>query len=640
MTTWFTFRNAPKTLPFGYTDKGSFSTGVTARIPFYLTDPGPHHYWQAPLMAVDFETTNLDKGDARNPNNQIVMCCVWRPEMFGGKVTEIDPATYEWPTRCILLAHNAKFELGWFRRLGVDVTDWLVWDTMLGEYVLAGNRPWALDLGSVCARYGLPGKHAIVAKLMSRGVCPSEIPRHWLLQRCIRDVESVVAIQRAQSQSLAAARLEPVFFTRCIVTPVLAEIEFQGMCLDEKLVEKEYDKESANKARLEKSLAEVTGGINLRSGKQLADVLYNKLGFQEPTDKRGNPARTQAGNPKTDKATIARLTGKSPEQKAFLQAFGALRDSDSALAKSLEFFRGVCRDYNGAFFGNFNQAVTRTHRLSSSGKRLLVDGRLRGVQFQNLPRNYKGLFWAGDEDYVMVEADGVGLEFRVAADLGDDPQALADIESGQDVHRFTASIIYNVPEDAVTPKQRTKAKAHTFKPLFSEGKTGSPREQKYYAAFKEKYAAITAEQTRWVAAAMRYGQIRLPSGLITYHTVRVTRSGFVEGSNQVRNIPIQSFATADIIPVSMVYTFWTMRAEGIDGALVNTVHDSIVGYVRKNQVDKFHKIVLDCFLDKTYRYIERVYGRIMKVPLGVGFKAGSHWGDGDEIKTTRGYKRQ
>jgi DNA polymerase I-like protein with 3'-5' exonuclease and polymerase domains len=605
-------------------------------LPFYLQEPGPDNYSRddVPYLFVDFETTNLDKGDPRNPSNGVVMCVV-RDAVNG--VHKVDQQKYPWPKKCVLVAHNAKFELGWFRRLGVDTKNWLVWDTMIAEYVLAGNRKWDLSLDGTCRRRGIPGKAALVDSMMSSGVCPSEIPERLLLARCKRDVESLATLQREQEQLLKADGLMPVFFTRCIVTPVLSEIESQGMVLDEKKVEQEYAKQTQEKARIEQSLAQISGGSNLRSGKQLGELLYDRLGFPEPRDRRGNPVRTQAGARPTDSDTIAALTGKTPEQKEFLKAFGAYRHADSALAKSLEFFKGVCEEKRGVFYANFNQCVTATHRLSSSGQRILVRGRTRGAQFQNLPREYKSLFWSGDEDYVMVEADGMGLEFRVAGELGNDPQVLADIVSGEDVHRYTASIIFGVVPDDVTGKQRTAAKAHTFKPLFSEGNSGTPRERKYYKAFKEKYKALTDEQETWVAGAMRHGSIRLPSGLITYHTLKMLPSGYVMGANQVRNIPIQSFATADIIPVSLVYTFWEMKEQGIDGALVNTVHDSIVGYVRKTDVDKFHKIVVDCFLDRTYEYVDKVYGRAMTVPLGVGFKAGKYWGEGEEIKTSRRY---
>lgn len=601
-----------------------------------MENPSPAWYDDAslPVLALDFETSNLDHGDPRTRANEIVMCCVAKNGMPAG---EVAAQTYQWPGRCILVAHNAKFELGWLKRLGVDTTDWLVWDTMIGEYVIAGNRKFDLSLDATCRRHGLPGKHSVVARMMDAGICPSEIPRHLLLARCNRDVDSVVAIARKQRKYMRANGLLPVMFTRCIVTPVLTEIEFQGMCLDKERVLEEHAKQTKIRAEAETALAALSNGANLRSGKQLGELVYGSLGFQEPCDKRGNILKTASGKPRTDEATLSGFKAKSPAQKAFLTAFRAHRGADSALTKSLDFFKGVVEERGGVFFGTFNQCVTKTHRLSSSGRRILVGGKQRGVQFQNLPRDYKRLFCAGAEGYVLVEADGAGLEFRVAGELGGDPVVLHSVESGEDVHRFTASVINGIPEEGVTSKQRTAAKAHTFKPLFSEGKTGTPREQRYYRAFKEKYATMTAEQERWVATAMKTGKLVLPSGLITYHKLRVTASGYVEGANVVRNIPIQSFATADIIPVSLVYTFWGMREAGIDGAIVNMIHDSVVAYISSVDVDKYRQIVVDSFLDKTYRYLDLVYGRKMVVPLGVGFKAGKFWGEGEELKFSHKY---
>jgi DNA polymerase I-like protein with 3'-5' exonuclease and polymerase domains len=539
----------------------------------------------------------------------------------------------------LVIAHNAKFELGWMIRQGLDITDLLVWDTMIAEYVLAGNRPVALDLDSVLKSWDMEGKERVIDALMKGGVCPSDMPEHLLERRVLSDVRSTHALFLEQREEIRSKGLLPVMFTRCILTPVLAYIEREGMNLDPKRVAAEVKKQRQIKAQAQAAMAIMAGGINMNSRKQLGKFLYGELGFAEPRDRRGNILRTAAGQPKTDKATLEGLKATTEEQRSFVRLRAEYGKAESALSKSLEFFQGVCDEYDGRFMANFNQTVTKTHRLSSSGRRLpFRDGKDRGAQFQNLPREYKPLFVPREADRVICEADGSGLEFRIAADLAKDAQARRDIlDPEHDVHSVTASVIKAKDQSAISKKERTDAKRHTFKPLFSTGKSGSHAEVRYYQWFKERYKGITDTQESWIADVLRNGQMRLPSGLIAYWNLTISSSGYIEGGNEVRNLPIQSFATADIIPISLTYTFWRAR-HAVDARLINTVHDSVVADVASKDVDKYRNLVVNCFLDDTYRYLDTVYKHKMFVPLGVGVTIGDHWGEGEESSYSKEFE--
>jgi DNA polymerase I-like protein with 3'-5' exonuclease and polymerase domains len=597
-------------------------------LPFYLKEPNPGDYLSLPFFALDFETTNIEFGNPVLPENKLVLAVVQK-EGHAPKEIPIDRLRRHIPRKGVLVAHNAKFELGWLIRHGVDISNLLVWDTMIAEYVIYGNQQVPLDLDSVCGRWGLPGKERVIDALMKGGVCPSQMPRARLLARCLRDVETTGRLFVRQMHYIHTNGLLPVMFTRCITTPVLAYIERQGMTLDEQRVGEEVTKARCEKARIEQELAGMAGGRNLNSRPQLAEFLYDVLKFEEVRDKRGNPRRTATGRRATDKAVLAALSASTQEQKRFLELQVAYAQVSAALSKSLEFFANVCAEQSGTFYGFFNQCRTKTHRLSSSARRLkFKDGTTRGVQFQNMPRAYKRLLKSRKGR--LVESDGSGLEFRVAVDLGHDRQGRTDIlDPEHDPHTYTSTIINRIPREQVTKALRTAAKSRTFKPLFSEGKTGTPREVAYYKDFKQRYSGITETQEAWVAEVLRTGQLRIASGLVCYWDLKVSPSGYIEGANQVRNLPVQSFATADIIPVSLAYTFWRSRF-AVDADILNTVHDSVVADVAEKDVDKYRAIVIRSFLDDTYQYLERVYGHTMFVPLGVGITTGTHWGEGEE----------
>lgn len=584
-----------------------------------------------PVLVLDFETTNLDHGDPRNPGNRLVDVAL----RVNGEVSRsiVPDIQRHSGSPAILVAHNAKFELGWLNRMGVDTTQWLVWDTMLAEYVLAGNRKVPLDLDSVCRRRGLGGKGRLVDRLMKAGVCPSEMPIHMLRERVLWDVDRTEKLFRLQTAELEERGLTRVMFTRCIMTPVLAHMETYGMLLDADRVNAEYERLVVERAQLAAKLSVIAEGRKLK-GPQLADLVYNKLGFEELRDRHGEPIRTKSGRPSTSKLTLAALVAKTPEQKEFLELYSAFNQVDAALTKTLAFFKGVVDEHAGRFTANFHQARTQTHRLSSSGKRLVFkDGKARTVQFQNFPRAYKGLFRAPD-GYVIAEADGSQLEFRTGGSLARDPQVLEDVLTGADVHRYTASVIFRVPEEKVSKEQRNNAKRFTFKPMYG-GQTGTKREQDYYEAFKRKYHVMYDTQMGWVHKVLKDKELRTASGLVFYWPdTAMKRSGYIINTPSIFNYPVQSFATAEIIPVSVVYTFWEARARGLDVRLVNTIHDSVVAEVAEKDLDKYREVVVECFLDRTYEYLLTVYGVDLYVPLGVDFRAGTHWGTGEETKVS------
>lgn len=623
---------------------------VTSVLPWYLRELNPEVYLdESTWLSLDFETTNLEKGSAHVRENRVVLSA--HAVACGGVVVEtssedggkgLAQLQRSVAASRILVAYNAKFELQWLARLGIETSHLLVLDPMIAEYVLAGNRKVPLDLDSVSRRYGIGSKDPVIASLMRGGVCPSDMPRRLLEKRVFSDVVLTRTLARLQLKRLKELKLLPVFFTRCITTPVLARMEMAGLTLDREAVMAEYSKVLKELGETEQHLAAIAGGKNLGSPKQLAEVLYDELKFPEPLKRNGKPDLTPSGRRKTDADTLESLVAKTPEQKSFVthrRRWGVL---NARVTKALEFFRHVCDERDGTFYGSYNQCITQTHRLSSSGRRVTFsDGFAGGTQFQNLPREYKKLFTVRGTygDSVIVETDGSGLEFRVAAFLGRDGVAQADIVSGADVHRYTASILLKKPEDRVTKLERQDAKPYTFKPLYG-GEYGTPDEVRYYEAFKAKYDGIAQAQKGWCNEVLKTKQLRTASGLILYwpHARPDRRDGRLDGScrRQVMNYPVQGFATADIIPVALTYLHHAVEGSGLRARLINTVHDSVISEVHVEDVEEYLALAEKAFLACTYRYLKEVFGVEFTVPLGLGITADKHWGGGEERKVSYG----
>lgn len=593
-------------------------------LPWFVSDPDPGVYLTDNYLVLDLETLNHDKGSALNPMNDIVLAA-WRlgkghpsygkqaeGHQWGGEIDQAGLLSLIGQTRFIV-AHNSKFELQWLRRCGLDLRSVLPYDTLLAEYVIAGNRKVPLALDASSSRHGLGFKHSGVASLIHAGVSPADIPRALLAPYCKQDVQLAEALFLAQRVELARDGLLPVAYCRNLVTPVLAHMEEKGMHLDKARVLETHIARVAELGTASEAFAQFTGGINPRSPKQLRDYLYGKLGFAELLTPHGRPDRTPSGNARTDRHAIHSLRADTDEQQQFKRLALEVAKHKKPV-ENLEKMKAVLDAGGTTVYAQFNQAVTGTHRLSSSG-------RGGGFQFHNFDRAFKPLFASRRDGWVVVEADAPQLEFRVAADLGGDRQAVQDIIEEVDIHAFTASVIGT---------SRQNAKAHTFKPLYG-GQSGTPEQKKYYEAFREKYRGIYETQRGWTFEVLKSGQLVTPWGLKFYWPdTKMKEGGYITNTPSIFNYPVQSFATADIIPLTLVLIWHSIK--GMEGFLVNTIHDSVIGEFPIYEIPEYSRILVKSFTEDIYWLVEKLYGIHMSVPLGVGIKAASHWGEGEEVK--------
>ena len=249
-------------------------------------------YKENDYVVLDFETTNINKGDCYAADNRIILAVwtvvkgdsvktkiKWGSEMeLGELVEDIEQAKF-------LVAHNAKFELGWLVRCGLDLKNTLVFCTMLAEYVLRGNRVhWLLNLDACAARRRLGGKESLVSKMIKKGVCPSEIHKPWLEKYCVVDVQVCHRVFLSQIKLLTRLNMLPVTLCRNLMTIPLVGLESKGAILDEERVSELHATTLARKTELEKDFAILTEGINLKSAPQVREFIYEKLKFAVPKD--------------------------------------------------------------------------------------------------------------------------------------------------------------------------------------------------------------------------------------------------------------------------------------------------------------------------------------------------------------------
>jgi DNA polymerase I-like protein with 3'-5' exonuclease and polymerase domains len=611
-------------------------------LPQHVEAPDPSLYMGDDYVVVDFETTTHLKGTPVSDENRIVLA-VWKKgnynstdrkaailgvrhkgtiestdtmrHCFGGEydlsdlVRDIGQASF-------VVAHNAKFELGWLRRCGLDLRDVVVYDTQIGDYVRGGNRYplQQLSLNKTAERYGLGQKQDIIGKMWAHDIETPDIPESWLLRYCIKDVELCESIFLKQREILKQRNLLPVLYQRCLVTPMLADLERRGMQLDEDKVNELMATMEDEYAAKTAELQEFAGGVPPASVKQKREYIYGVLGFKAPVDYRNKPILTPSGDFSVSADALARLRPKTQKQREYLRLHEEWANLHADVTKYLRKFRECCNETGGVLHAAFNQCSTRTHRLSSNGVTYKV-------QFQNLNRRFKPLFRSRNDGWYLGEADGAQLEFRVAAHLGRDRVALGDIWRGVDIHAFTAGIIGCT---------RQEAKAHTFKPLYG-GKSGTPEQKRYYSAFEKKYSGVSGTQREWVHGVLRTKSLETEWGLRYYWpSTKMTESGYITNTTSICNYPVQALATAEIIPSAMVCAWHRMR--DMQSFLVNTVHDSIIAEIHPDEAELWHEIAKQCLIHDAYMMMVNLYGLHLTVPLGAGVMMGTHWGSKDEVK--------
>ena len=259
-------------------------------------------------------------------------------------------------------------------------------------------------------------------------------------------------------------------------------------------------------------------------------------------------------------------------------------------------------------------------------------GRFSGADpnMQNMPRGgtfpVKKVFISRWEGGKILEADFAQLEFRVAAYLSQDGVAIEEVATGFDVHSYTSKVI----TDAGQPTTRQDAKAHTFAPLY--GATGFGRTQaeaKYYEHFTQKYQGIKSWHTRLASEAMNTGMITTPSGRqFSFPDIRRLTNGNVTNFTQIKNYPVQSFATADIVPLVLMHMedkFNTYKS-----CIVNSVHDSVVVDVHPEEINQVLYLIKE-INNELKSLIESKFGINLNVPLLLEAKIGDNWLDTKDV---------
>ncbi|MCR4665864.1 MAG: DNA polymerase I [Desulfovibrio sp.] len=395
--------------------------------------------------------------------------------------------------------------------------------------------------------------------------------------------------------------------------PVLSDMEQAGLAIDEGLfraflrdVETELEKLTARIF----SLAGTT--FNLRSSQQLAELLYTRLGLTPPS-------RTKDGKNSTNQQALEKLASAHPVIPPLLQ-FRKLEKVRSTYLEPLPHLT----DAGGRIHTVFDQKGTATGRLSSHDPNL-----------QNIPaRGALGLRMRGcfvaPRGFLLVSSDYSQIELRMLAHMSRDPVMLEAFRNNVDIHTRTAALMYDKPEESITPDERRSAKTINFGLIYGMGAPKLARELKisqaeaktfidqYFARLtrlRDFYDEVT-EQARSNGFVMTIaGRRRELTDILSANTYLRSQAG-----RQAVNTVIQGSA-ADIIKIAMVNAANDPELIAMGARLLLQVHDELLFEVPEARAEECGKRLAFCM-----EHVEPC-GTPLSVPLVADWGFGKSWGE-------------
>ena len=507
--------------------------------------------------------------------------------------------------------HNIKYDIQLLASQGIFLKQ-IEFDTMLASYLLNSHQRQhslehlVLDLfGTV-----LPNIDLVLGK--GKQTRPmAAIPASELAPYFCADVEAISRVRETLEQQLQQRKLTHLFEQLELpLVSVLAEIERNGIYLETMHLQ-EMSKEVLQQIHLlEKEIQELAGeAFNLNSPKQLSHILYEKLKIKPP--------KKTATGLSTDAETLAGLRAAHPIAGKLLE-YRVLEKLRSTYIDNLPL---EVDPKTNRIHCTLNQMITATGRLSCQNPNL-----------QNIPiraelgRKIREAFRPEKKGWSYLSGDYSQVELRLLAHLSEDPDLVYAFQSGEDIHVYTASRIFNISPTEVTKEQRHSAKAVNFGIIYGQQAYGLSLELgidvKEAGLFIERYFERFKRVKEFIEECKQTARL---TGRATTLTGRERLIPEITSKNaQIRtaaerlsiNTPLQG-AAADLIKLAMLRVAKTMSEKQLRSLMILQIHDELLFEVPNEELELMQKLVKE----EMQTVLE------LKVPLVVDIHVGKNWAE-------------
>ncbi len=504
---------------------------------------------------------------------------------------------------------NVKYDLLVLSRAGVEVQG-VDFDTMIASYVVNPSlRQHNLDaLALTYFNYQkIPTKELIGAG--KKQITMAEVPIEEVSRYACEDADYTQRLRRVLEPMLIQYDLKKLFDeVEMPLVQVLMEMERNGVSLDVPLLEKMSRELSQRLDELIENIYRLAGQrFNINSTKQLADILFKKLGL--PVQKK-----TKTG-PSTDVDVLEELAKQHQLPRELLE----YRQLSKLKSTYVDALPRLINPETGRVHTSYNQTVAATGRLSSS------DPNLQNIPIRTeIGRKIREAFIPADDRHVILDADYSQIELRIMAHLSQDPMLIKAFQEGKDIHRETAALVFKVSPDEVTDEMRRRAKEVNFGIMYGMGAYGLasrleiPQEEAemFIINYFASYPKIQEFMMQTQEFARKNGYVTTLLNRRRYlpdiHSDNRRVREFAE--RNAINTPIQGTA-ADLIKVAMINIHRRMKAEALAAKMIIQVHDELVFEVPVDEVDRMKALVRE----EMEQAIE------LSVPIKVDIGVGRNW---------------
>ncbi|MCR5456142.1 MAG: DNA polymerase I, partial [Bacteroidales bacterium] len=511
------------------------------------------------------------------------------------------------------VGQNLKFDILVLRHYGIEVKGKL-FDTMVADYLVNPDRKHNMDyLAEVMLNYTPVHIEELIGAKKGTQITMDKVDLSLIKEYAAEDADITFQLKEKLYPELqkydllhAAEEIEmPLIY-------VLADMEFNGVCINTEYLRDYTNELNAKVAGIEKQIYEYAGHeFNIASPRQLGDVLFNEMKVDD------KPKTTKTGQYATGEDELAKIKDKHP----IIQAILDYRGIKKLVNTYTEALPALINPNTGRIHTNFNQCITATGRLSSSNPNI-----------QNIPvrteegQKVRAAFVPSKPDRFIFAADYSQVELRVLAHMSGDEAMIQAFNNDEDFHRATAAKLFNIAPEQVTKQQRSFAKSVNFGINYGISAFGlaqdtgmSRNEAKdLIDGYFKTFAGIKKFTDDTVASCREKGYVSTMFGHRRYLPDINSRNTTVRAAAErlAVNTVIQGTA-AEIIKIAMNNIRCEFRKAGLQSQLLIQVHDELVFDVLPEEKDKVAEIVV--------RLMENAAQ--LKVRLNVEGKFAKNWLD-------------
>ncbi len=509
------------------------------------------------------------------------------------------------------IGQNLKFDLKVLMKYGIEIKG-PQFDTMLAHYLINPDMRHNMDvLAETYLNYQPVPIEELIGKKGKSQLSMRSVDLQKVKEYAVEDADITFQLKQLFEKELAKNNLTNLFIKiEMPLIEVLAAMEFEGIKVDTSFL-KELSKElTGDILKLEKHIYEQAGEtFNLASPKQLGIVLFENLKLVD------KPKKTKTGQYATGEEILVNLTDKHPIINNILE-WRSLIKLQNTYVDSLP---NEVHKKTGRIHTTFSQAVAATGRLSSNNPNL-----------QNIPirtergREIRKAFVPKNENYILASADYSQIELRLIADMSGDPTMVQAFKNGEDIHKSTASKVFNVPLNEVTKEQRSHAKTVNFGIIYGVSSFGLSQQtdltrtesKELIDTYFKTYPSLKSFIDKQIAFAREHGYVETLLGRRRYlHNIN-SQNHIVKSADERNaiNAPIQGSA-ADIIKIAMINIFKSFKKHQFKSKMLLQVHDELVFDIHKDEQEIVLPIIKST-MENAYK---------LSFPLTVDVGIGTDW---------------